>query len=459
MTTFVFLGPSLPRAEAAALLDAVYLPPVAMGDLYTLVESKARPGDTVAIIDGLFEQVPAVWHKEILYALAMGVHVYGASSMGALRASELLAFGMKGVGRIFEAYRDGELDNDDEVAVAHADADSGFRSLSQALVSIRFGVSDMIDAGRMPAGLGRDLVADVARHPYALRSWALAIEAAIARGAGREIIDAIREEAARPDAKARDAAALLAALAARGPEEVEPHCPNFDFQHTSFWSALTQSMVMRVEAARLGTTEGGEEQRKLAAFVRAGGEDRDRLIDGALLDRLALEWTRNVPIDAKALHGVAARIARRNGLSNAEAIRRWREREEIGDAEWRQLLQIEARRQWIQSRFANQIDTLLIARLKGEGLYSRVSRHRRSGAAKVARSAIAKPSFADFGLGPDILQAWYTHRFGPMAPDPAAHAHSLGFESLRDFVDALLECYFADDEVGADSERMGLQQQ
>ena len=50
--------------------------------------------------------------------MSQGIHVFGSASMGALRA-ELCPFGMVGVGRIFEAYRDGELEDDDEVAVIH----------------------------------------------------------------------------------------------------------------------------------------------------------------------------------------------------------------------------------------------------------------------------------------------------------------------------------------------------
>jgi hypothetical protein len=105
MTMYVFLGPSLSVAEARGILDAHYLPPVTMGDVTRLV---ARRPSAIGIIDGLFERVPAVWHKEILFALSQGIPVYGASSMGALRAAELEAFGMIGIGQIFAAYRDGE---------------------------------------------------------------------------------------------------------------------------------------------------------------------------------------------------------------------------------------------------------------------------------------------------------------------------------------------------------------
>src|SRR5262245_57987284 len=116
--TVVFLGPSLPLDEARRLLDARYRPPAAMGDGYRLVSARPRPR-RIAIIDGYFERMAAPWHKEILWALEHGVAVYGASSMGALRAAELEAFGMIGVGAIFADFRSGRLTDDDEVAVVH----------------------------------------------------------------------------------------------------------------------------------------------------------------------------------------------------------------------------------------------------------------------------------------------------------------------------------------------------
>src|SRR5437763_12688169 len=124
MTIYVFTGPTLSADEGRAELDAVYLPPVSQGDLYRVAR---RSPQAIGIVDGYFERVPAVWHKEILWALTRGIHVYGSASMGALRAAELDVFGMVGVGEIFEAYRDGVLEDDDEVAVAHAYAEAGFR--------------------------------------------------------------------------------------------------------------------------------------------------------------------------------------------------------------------------------------------------------------------------------------------------------------------------------------------
>ena len=96
----VFVGPTISSDDCRAILTAEYLPPASQGDVYraTLLRPFA-----IGIIDGYFEQVPSVWHKEILWALAQGIHVFGSASIGALRAAELEAFGMRGVGAIFAA--------------------------------------------------------------------------------------------------------------------------------------------------------------------------------------------------------------------------------------------------------------------------------------------------------------------------------------------------------------------
>jgi hypothetical protein len=128
----VFLGPSLDRREAAALLPADYRPPAARGDLSRAAREGAR---VIGLVDGVFFQESSVGHREILAALKAGVHVVGASSMGALRAAELHTLGMEGVGEVYRMYRDGVLVSDDEVALAF-DPET-FMALSEPLVNIR----------------------------------------------------------------------------------------------------------------------------------------------------------------------------------------------------------------------------------------------------------------------------------------------------------------------------------
>ena len=131
----VFLGPSLHASEAAELYpDAILLPPAGMGDILSAVR-RYRP-HAIALIDGTFMQSMAPFHKEILDALAQGIWVIGASSMGALRAAECSPYGMIGIGHVAELYRDG-LEDDDEVALLHLDAEGDFRPVSEAMVNIR----------------------------------------------------------------------------------------------------------------------------------------------------------------------------------------------------------------------------------------------------------------------------------------------------------------------------------
>ena len=70
VSAVVFLGPTLPMQDAAALLDATFLPPARQGDVFRAVRAY-RPR-AIGLIDGVFLDVPAVWHREILWALSRG---------------------------------------------------------------------------------------------------------------------------------------------------------------------------------------------------------------------------------------------------------------------------------------------------------------------------------------------------------------------------------------------------
>src|SRR2546430_11005490 len=144
MSVYVFVGPTIGTDEASKELDATFLPPAAQGDVYRIASEGAR---AIGIIDGYFENVPAVWHKEILWAMSQGVHVFGAASIGACRAAELHAFGMIGVGQIFELFLHGKLEDDDEVAVAHCPAEFGYRPTSVAMVNIRATLAAAVASG------------------------------------------------------------------------------------------------------------------------------------------------------------------------------------------------------------------------------------------------------------------------------------------------------------------------
>jgi hypothetical protein len=167
-TSYVFLGPTLSAAEATDLLPgAVVLPPVRHGDLFRI---EPRAGDQVLIVDGFFLHTPPIRHKEILAALAAGAVVAGAGSMGALRAAELHRYGMRGVGTVFELYRDGVVEGDDEVAVVHAPAEDGYRQLSEPLVNIRMSLRAAVAASVLPAPDADRVLAAARALPFRARS-------------------------------------------------------------------------------------------------------------------------------------------------------------------------------------------------------------------------------------------------------------------------------------------------
>jgi hypothetical protein len=111
----------------------------------------------VLLIDGIFETARAPWHKEILVLLAEGFDVWGAASLGALRAAELHGFGMRPEGSIARAYAVGRIIGDDEVAVAHAPAEFGHRALSLAQVDVRATLAGALRDGVLTRDEARSL--------------------------------------------------------------------------------------------------------------------------------------------------------------------------------------------------------------------------------------------------------------------------------------------------------------
>ncbi|RKI15821.1 hypothetical protein D7Y15_12895 [Corallococcus sp. AB030] len=241
MNVVIFAGPTLSASEGARVLDATYLPPAAQGDLY-----RAALGKPVAIglIDGYFERVPSVSHKEILWAMKQGVHVFGAASMGALRAAELSAFGMEGVGEIFKAFASGALEDDDEVAVVHAAAEDGYRPFSEAMVNLRATLQAARAAGILGEESRRTLESFAKGLFHADRSWPALFQRARETGLDVAGLEAFRRFVTehRVDQKRLDAFALLHTLHARLEAGLPPKETRYAFSHTDAWEHIRQKV-------------------------------------------------------------------------------------------------------------------------------------------------------------------------------------------------------------------------
>ena len=240
MTIYVFMGPTIDQPTARSLLPATFLPPAAQGDVY---RAALRDPLAIAIIDGYFDHTPAVWHKEILAALSRGVHVWGAASMGALRAAELAPFGMRGVGKIYESFVTGRLEDDDEVAVAHADASTGYRTSSEAMVDMRATFERAVQSGAIGKSSGEQLTRIAKSLFYAERSYPLVLRLARDQGVGESELNALRAylTAHAHSQKEEDARELLSALAEFARERPPRFVARFTLAYTDAWSRVVES--------------------------------------------------------------------------------------------------------------------------------------------------------------------------------------------------------------------------
>lgn len=132
----VYLGPTLNREEASKILDADYRDPAKKGDFLRLSHTSDEK-KYVGFIDGVFlHDYPPSPIEVYHLATRKNIELIGASSLGALRAVELEKFGMKGIGKIFQLFKNGILNADDEVAVTFVRDKNILQS--EALIDIRF---------------------------------------------------------------------------------------------------------------------------------------------------------------------------------------------------------------------------------------------------------------------------------------------------------------------------------
>jgi hypothetical protein len=339
MSAFVFLGPSLPVVEAVRYLSATFLPPAQQGDILRLLERKPT---AIGIVDGYFGVVPAVWHKEILLALEAGVAVFGAASMGALRAAELHRFGMVGVGTIFEWYRDGHIVGDDEVAIYHAPAELNYLSLTDALVNIRDTSAAAVRHGVVSAAVAEELVTTAAGLPFSERTYNRVAELAQVKGERGEITSWLRYcKESGPTLKSRDAVVLLQRMAAYQKVGFPQHVPT-KVERTSFIERLRNEV--RLASLPIPTDANGADERELWRQHLAGNPRTTMLL--RVLAREACErlgWQ----IDSVEVSEQAGLFCAERGLSDADDRARWMEERLVSEEMF-----------W---RFIN--DSLLIAKL------------------------------------------------------------------------------------------------
>ena len=101
--------------------------------------------------------------------------------MGALRAAELHEYGMTGIGTVFEWYRDGIIEGDDEVALLHGTVEFSFRPLTEPLVNIRCTLQQAVKDGCFEPATAEALLAYARQRHYSCRSYQSLLECPIVK--------------------------------------------------------------------------------------------------------------------------------------------------------------------------------------------------------------------------------------------------------------------------------------
>jgi hypothetical protein len=331
----IFLGPSLPVAEAQAILDAEYLPPAREAQIATLAAQDDKP-DIIGLIDGVFMSSLSVWHNEILYALQRGVRIYGASSMGALRAAETAAYGMVGVGEIYRMYAEGILEDDDEVALTHASGEQGYRATSEPLVNIRATLAEAVGRGQLANSIADELLSIAKSLYFPDRTLPGLLD--LARERGMQVPELHNVEAIFAqnyvDLKRRDAIDLLKTIAAL-PQTSIPAQPSFEFNP----SYVFETLYNRDRDVRHGGTEIPIS--RIASYTILHHPNFSELNTNAFNRVMALVLANLIGVTANdtEIDGECEKFLSRNNLEADEsAVTNWCSRNNVNAKEFRMLM-------------------------------------------------------------------------------------------------------------------------
>ncbi len=428
MKAVVFAGPSVPRASVEDLPGVQWRPPVSQGDVYRAAQSSPV---AIAIVDGYFEGVPSVWHKEILWAMSRGIHVFGAASMGALRAAELYQFGMRGVGEIFESYRDGIIEDDDEVAVLHGPEELDYQPLSLPMVNARATIGAALDESVITKNIAEKLTEVAKSVFYQNRRWD-----GVVSGAKRAGIDAVQLADfegwlanGERDLKRQDAATLLAELGAFLTLDTEPmHC-GYAFEWTVMWDGIVASRSGERGGARDAAVDCAEQF--VIDELRLDPQKYRQINLCAGLKQLALREAgrKRIETDNDQMRKLLQRLREANGLYSRAQLDEWIEEVDWNSRTLQKALEDEQRRNTVVERLGVIDERILLDELRLCGDYAAFK------ARAEAKRAVDMPAAAGRAVPPAQLLIWYFEsQLGePVPSDLDAYLVEIGIHQRQHF--------------------------
>ena len=427
MTAVVFSGPTISPSEVAEHIDAVCLPPVSQGDIYRALDHQPR---AIGIIDGYFQGVPSAWHKEILWALGQGVHVYGSASMGALRAAELHQMGMIGVGRIFADYAAGTLEDDDEVAVLHGPAEMGFKPLGEPMVNVRATLDKAVSEAIIDEITATGLCKTAKAMFYKERTWTRLLD-------GMDMATDLRAAfkgwlvKGYVDQKRADAQAMLVEMVRQLRGAVTTPEINFDFENTLVWQRLTEC------SARSHC----DEIQQVLDELRLQPDRYEHLCAQAQLRYLAFETANRLATEPdRAAHRQAITSLReRHNLFTRAQLDDWLSGNQLNQREFENLAGQEARLAIVLDDIIDNLDAELTAVLQLQGEFGTLQQRACQKVAALDGLNLSGDLVKETGLLPIQLAEWYfVEQLNSAIPEQlAGYARSYGFGDLSSFYNCM----------------------
>jgi hypothetical protein len=307
--------------------------------------------------------------------------------MGALRAAELEPFGMVGVGRIFEWYREGVLERDDEVAILHEPADRGYRAASEALVNIRATLERAVAARVIPSAVADALLVIGRGLFYPDRSLRAISKLGRERGLDVTHLHALAgfiERHGAVDQKRLDALEMLDRVRTDLASDARTPARTFHFAYTELWHELRR----RVDDARPATPPQPSSARQaaeatsgrtqvsnanipalMAALERLEPGGGERLWQRATARALALALADQIgaTVDAGVVQALSESFRRRYGLMDPEQTQAWLGAQHLDLESFSALMHDEALAQSVSAAVERVVEEQIVLLLAADG--------------------------------------------------------------------------------------------
>jgi hypothetical protein len=347
--------------------------------------------------------------------------------------------------RVFEWYRDGTLEDDDEVAVLHGPKEAGYVALSEPMVNFRATLEKAVVERVIGPDTRRTLEVLAKSLFYQQRSWEALFDHPDAKGlpaAERTELQAWLPRG-RVDVKRQDALAMLAAMNDLCAGDPESNRVTYHLEWTEMWDEAV-SFSSAAGAASAGGSDIVAQDRvldELRLDVDAFHQARDSAFLRVLAQREASR--RRLAVDRAALSDTANRFRMKHRLLTNAALQSWIAENEIDRGAFDSLMEDEARLEALGHLSEPAVHRQLWSELRRRGDFSRLSERARRKQRVLSSLGLDDPVPGHVGPALPALRAWFfEHRSGQPVPDDLDRfTQRLGFAGRTEFDRAVLREY------------------